>query len=81
LVAACDDPQLFNVNLWPGQRDILESVEPGEKRLFVLALGRRSGKTLMAALVMLWSCLLRPDLRGRWLAQGSGSIQWASPRT
>lgn len=32
-------------------------------RLHVWALGRRSGKTTLGALMCLWSCLLRPDLR------------------
>jgi len=63
LVAACDDPQLFDFPLWPRQREILAAVERGP-RLNVLALGRRSGKTTMAALVGLWCCLLRPELLG-----------------
>ena len=64
LVAACDDPQLFGFPLWPRQREILEAVEEGP-RLHALALGRRSGKTSLAALVGLWSCLLRPELLDR----------------
>ena len=43
LLAACDDPQLFNFPLWPKQREILSDVE--QTRLNVWALGRRSGKT------------------------------------
>jgi phage terminase large subunit-like protein len=62
LVEACDSPQLFGVALWPLQREILAAIEAGTRRLFVLALGRRSGKTLMCALVLLWYCLLRDDL-------------------
>lgn len=62
LIEACDDPQLFNVKLWPRQREILEAIERGDKRPTVLALGRRSGKTLMCAIVLLHYCLLRPDL-------------------
>lgn len=62
LVEACDDPRLFNVELWPRQREILCAVEQGDHRLFVLALGRRSGKTLLCAIVLLWMLLLRDDL-------------------
>lgn len=63
LVAACDDPALFGFPLWPRQRDLLAAVEAGP-RLHVWALGRRSGKTTLAALVGLSDCLLRPDLDG-----------------
>ncbi len=62
LVAACDDPALFNFPLWPKQREVLAAVE-AKPRMHVLALGRRSGKTTLAALVALHACLLRPELR------------------
>ncbi len=61
IVAACDDPQLLNFPLWPKQRELLTAIEAGP-RLHVLALGRRSGKTTMAALVALHDCLFRPHL-------------------
>jgi hypothetical protein len=61
LVQACDDPDLLGFPLWPRQRDLLAEVEAGP-RLQVWALGRRSGKTTMAALVALHACLFRPDL-------------------
>jgi hypothetical protein len=61
LVAACDDPRLFGVELTPRQRELLAEVEAGGL-LHTWALGRRSGKTLLAALVALWMSLLRPDL-------------------
>jgi hypothetical protein len=61
LVQACDDPQLLSFPLWPTQRTLLEAVEKGP-RMHVWALGRRSGKTTLAALVGLWDCLLRPEL-------------------
>lgn len=64
LVEACDDEQLFGVPLWPRQRDLLASIEAGP-RTQVLAIGRRASKTTMMALVGLWCCLLRPDLRER----------------
>jgi hypothetical protein len=60
LIAACDDPTLFDFPLWPTQRTLLEAVEKGP-RTHVWALGRRSGKTTLAALVGLWDCLLRPE--------------------
>jgi hypothetical protein len=61
LIAACDDERLFGIALSPVQRALLAGVEQGDL-LHVWALGRRSGKTLLAALVALWSCLLRPEL-------------------
>lgn len=61
LLEACDDPSLLGFPLWPRQRAILEAVERGP-RIHVWALGRRSGKTTMAALVGLHSCVFRPDL-------------------
>jgi hypothetical protein len=62
LVQACDDPKLFGLKLWPGQRELLGAVQAGLARIFVWALGRRSGKSLMAALVCLHDCTLRPEL-------------------
>lgn len=61
LVEACDDPRLLAFPLWPRQRELLADVEAGP-RVHVWALGRRSSKSTMAALVGLWSCLLRPEL-------------------
>jgi hypothetical protein len=52
---------LLAFELWPRQRDLLEAIEAGP-RMHVLALGRRSGKSTMAALVALHFCLFRPDL-------------------
>jgi hypothetical protein len=61
LVQACRDPRLFDFKLWPRQQELLVSVERGP-RIQVWALGRRSGKTTLAALVALGDCLFRPDL-------------------
>ena len=47
LLEACDDPSLLNFKLWPRQRDLLEAVE--RNRIHVWAVGRRSGKSTMAA--------------------------------
>ena len=64
LLEACDDRQLFALDLYPRQREILEAVDECG-RLHVWALGRRSGKTLLGAVVALHACLLRPALLGR----------------
>lgn len=64
LTAACDDPRLLGLELWSRQRELLEAVERGP-RLHVWCLGRRSGKSLMAALVGVHACLLRPELLDR----------------
>ncbi len=62
LLEACDDPRIFGVELTPKQRSIMATIEEGSL-LHVLALGRRSGKTLIGALLALWTCTLRPELR------------------
>jgi phage terminase large subunit-like protein len=69
LVEACDDRELFAVDLWPRQREILAEVERPDKRLFVFSQGRRSGKTFLSALILLWLCLLRDDL-AEYVRQG-----------
>src|SRR5215211_6207457 len=61
LVAGCEDPQLFGFDLYPRQREILNAIDNGP-RLTVLALGRRAGKTSMAAIISLHDALLRPEL-------------------
>lgn len=64
LVQACDDPKLLGFPLWSRQREILTVVERGA-RVHVWALGRRSGKTTMLALLGLWDACLRPGLQER----------------
>jgi len=61
LLAACADPRLLGLDLWPVQRRLLRDVE-GASRLHVWALGRRSGKSTAAAAVLAWDALLRPEL-------------------
>lgn len=61
LLEACEGPQLFGFELWPRQRELLAAVESGP-RIQVWAVGRRSGKTTLAALICLWDALLRPEL-------------------
>ena len=60
---ACRDSQLFGIVLYPMQERMLQAV--AFWRLLVWCLGRRSGKTTAAALVLLWCCLFRPELRSR----------------
>lgn len=61
LLEAAHSKRLLAFPLWPHQRSLLEAVESGP-RIHVWALGRRSGKTTLAALVCLWDALLRPEL-------------------
>ena len=61
LLQACDDRRLFGFELWPRQRELLEAVERGP-RIHCWAIGRRSGKSTLAAVICLWDCLLRPDV-------------------
>jgi hypothetical protein len=63
LLEAVDDRRLLGMDFapWPRQRELLASVDHGP-RLHVWALGRRSGKTTLAAVVALHNALLRPDL-------------------
>ena len=61
LLEACAAKRLLDFELWPRQRDLLAAVEAGP-RLGVWAVGRRSGKTTLAAIVALWDALLRPEL-------------------
>lgn len=71
LLSACRADDLFGFPLWPIQEKLLQAIEEGP-RMHVWALGRRSGKSTMSALVCLWACLmrdetLRPMLRpGEW---------------
>lgn len=62
LIEAVNDPNLLGlVKPWPRQRELLAAVESGP-RIHVWALGRRSGKTTMAAEVGLWDATMRPEL-------------------
>lgn len=65
LIDACDDAKLFNFPLYEGQRKLLSAYEQGlaqGDRVAVWCIGRRSGKSTLAGLVALHSCLLREDL-------------------
>jgi Terminase large subunit, T4likevirus-type, N-terminal len=54
--------KLFGVEPYPRQAQILEQIDSGTYREVVLALGRRSGKNLLGAIVALHDALFR-DLR------------------
>lgn len=65
LLEACDDQQLFALPLWDGQRSLLSAYEQSLAAgdwLSVWCIGRRSGKSTLAAVVALWALLFRPDL-------------------
>jgi hypothetical protein len=61
LVEAIGKPSIMGVDLTPRQRELLQQVEQGFL-LHVWALGRRSGKTLLAVLIALYFATLRPDM-------------------
>ena len=51
----------LGLELWPEQKRILDSFFGGEKTHAVWALGRRCGKTLMAAVAALYACFVLED--------------------
>jgi hypothetical protein len=57
------DSGVINFKPWSAQRRLLESVDSDRKRIHIWALGRRSGKSTLAAVIALQDCLLRPDLQ------------------
>lgn len=58
------DPNLLNLELWPKQAEILEQFWQGNYSLAVWALGRRSGKTLMSAVVATYAaCMLSSEYK------------------
>lgn len=61
LVQACDDRDLLGFPLRPKQRELAEAMDAGA-RVNVWALGRRSGKTAMAGLVLTHDATLRGHL-------------------
>jgi hypothetical protein len=58
------DVNLLGTPLWPKQSEILEAFWTGDKAIAVWALGRRSGKTLMAAIAAVYgACMLADDYK------------------
>ncbi len=55
------DANLLNTPLWPKQAQILEEFWAGNYAIAVWALGRRSGKTLMSAIVATYAATMLAD--------------------
>ena len=64
------DVNLLNTPLWPKQQQILEEFWAGHYAIAVWALGRRSGKTLMAAIVATYAATMLADEYKRHLRLG-----------
>jgi len=64
------DQGLLNTPLWPKQQKILEEFWQGNYSLAVWALGRRSGKTLMAAVTATYAATMLADEYKRHLRPG-----------
>lgn len=63
------DPNLLNTPLWDKQAEILEEFWTGNS-LAVLALGRRSGKTLMADVTATYAATMLADKYKQHLRPG-----------
>ncbi len=62
LVEAATDPRLLGaIELWPTQLEMLEAVERAQRSVWCC--GRRSSKSTLASIVLLWMALLQPQLR------------------
>jgi hypothetical protein len=61
LVEAVAKPSIMGIDLTPRQMELLQQVELGFL-LHIWALGRRSGKTLLAVLIALYFATMRPDM-------------------
>lgn len=64
------DENLLNTPLWPRQSQILESFWQGTYGIGVWALGRRSGKTLMAAISATYAATMLVDEYRQYLRSG-----------
>lgn len=64
------DPNLLNTPLWDKQAEILEQFWTGSYTLAVWALGRRSGKTLMAAVTATYAATMLASEYKRHLRPG-----------
>ena len=63
----CEDPNLLGVSLYPEQKRVLHEFWEGEHTLGLLALGRRSGKTLLAAICAAYSATVLADEYRKYL--------------
>ncbi len=64
------DPNLLGLQLWPKQAEILEEFWQGNYGIGVWALGRRSGKTVMSAVVAAYAATMLADEYKRCLRPG-----------
>jgi hypothetical protein len=64
------DPNLLNNPLWPKQSEILEEFWTENYSIGIWALGRRSGKTLMASVVATYAATMLADAYKRFLRPG-----------
>lgn len=64
------DPNLLNLELWDKQAEILEEFWAGNYAIAVWALGRRSGKTLMSAIVATYAACMLADEYKKCLRPG-----------
>lgn len=64
------DPNLLNTPLWPKQAEILEQFWQGNFAIAIWALGRRSGKTLMAAVTATYAACTLADEYKKCLRPG-----------
>lgn len=64
------DPNLLNTPLWTKQAEILEEFWQGDYRLAVWALGRRSGKSVMAAIAATFAATMLADEYKKLLRPG-----------
>lgn len=64
------DPNLLNTPLWSKQSEILEEFWAGNYAIAVWALGRRSGKTLMSAIIATYCATMLADEYKRHLRPG-----------
>jgi hypothetical protein len=53
---------MYLAQLWPKQEEILDEYFGGEKSHACWALGRRSGKTLMASIAAAYACFVLEEL-------------------
>ncbi|CAN5200074.1 hypothetical protein BH09ACT13_BH09ACT13_10380 [soil metagenome] len=60
---ACLDPKLLGLTLSPRQKELAQLMQ--ENELVIAAAGRQSGKSFLAAALLVWNILLRPDLDER----------------
>jgi hypothetical protein len=64
------DPNLLALQLWDKQKEILEEFWNGDFSVGVWALGRRSGKTLMSAVVATYAACMLADAYKSFLRSG-----------